>query len=870
MTDARSASQQQKMNQVVYLKDYQEPEFAINSVDLEFELSPDRTIVHSVLQMEAMSESRTLILDGEGLELLDIQLDGEEISDDRYQYQNNRLEIHDVPESFELKTTVCIAPEKNTQLSGLYQSSGNYCTQCEAEGFRRITFFLDRPDVLSVFTVKIIADKETNPILLSNGNPIEQGDLDAGKHFAIWHDPHPKPSYLFALVAGKLEKVSDEFTTASGNKVALNVWSEPHNVDKCDFALQSLIKSMEWDEQVYGREYDLEAYNVVAVDDFNMGAMENKGLNVFNSKFVLALPDTATDSDFEGIESVIGHEYFHNWSGNRVTCRDWFQLSLKEGFTVFRDQEFSGDMGSRGVKRVNDVNILRTHQFKEDAGPMSHPVRPASYEEINNFYTVTVYNKGAEVVRMLHTILGVEQFRSGTDLYFDRHDGQAVTTDDFVKALEDANDRDFNQFKRWYDQAGTPVLMLEENYSDGQYALTVTQSFPEPASANNNKPFHMPIKLRLLSTEGDEIMAEVVWELTEETQILELEGIPSRPVLSFLRGYSAPVKVEFEQSEEDLDCLIRFDDDPFVRWEAMQKRMLAVLLEQYKLGQAPTELSESLNQLFIELFDNVENEDPDFFAELLMLPNENYLSGFCQPIKPHLLRSIREAFFDLIASNYEYYFKKLYANLQSPEYEYNSEQIGHRRLKNLSLGYLVRLGKQEYYDQALEQFKEATNMTDSSAAMGAIVNSNHERKIGVLKAFYKKWQNHPLVLDKWFAVQASTKIGDVYKQVQYLTEDPAFSMKNPNKVRALLGTFAQNIGAFHQADGEAYEFYADKILELDAINPQVAARMVSVFNTWKTYFDVYADLMKVQLQRIESHPGLSKDVREIVTKALEV
>ena len=871
MIDASSASQLPQQNQVIHLKDYQAPAFSIESVNLQFDLIADRTLVTSVLHIKANNDNRVLVLDGEDLELVDIQLDGKILPENEYQYVDNKLTIKSVPDAFELRTVVAIEPEKNTQLSGLYQSSGNYCTQCEAEGFRRITFFLDRPDALSIFKVKIIADKEKFPVLLSNGNPEEYGDLDQGKHFAVWDDPHPKPSYLFALVAGQLKKVSGEFTTMSGKNIELNILAEPHNVDKCDYALESLIRSMEWDEKVYGREYDLSVYNVVAVDDFNMGAMENKGLNVFNSKYVLALQDTATDNDFEGIESVIGHEYFHNWSGNRVTCRDWFQLSLKEGFTVFRDQEFSADMSSRGVKRINDVNILRTHQFKEDAGPMAHPVRPASYEEINNFYTVTVYNKGAEVVRMLHNLLGVEKFREATDLYFDRHDGQAVTTDDFVSALEDASGRDLTQFKRWYFQAGTPTLTLEENYIDSEdvYRLTISQTCPETPDNIEKKPFHMPLNIRLLSENGDEQLPETVVELTDVEQTFEFKGITKPPVLSFLRGYSAPVKVLHEQSDADLDCLIRYDDDPFVRWEAMQQRILKVLLSQYKLGKIATSLPESIAALFSQMLAAADEEDPAMLAALIGLPNENYLSTFCEPIQPQLLRAVRESFADLVAIECEQLFLATYINNHNPDYELNGLETGKRSLKNSCLNYLMRLDKEAYFDIAKAQYDAANNMTDSYAALSCLVNSDYAEKSVVLESFYEKWQDNALVLDKWFMVQANAKSTDTFDRVKNLTSHLAFSMKNPNKVRSLLGVFAQNLGGFHREDGEPYRFYADRVLELDAVNPQVAARMVGVFNSWKTFDSHFSDLMVIELQRIEAHEGLSKDVREIVSKALK-
>jgi aminopeptidase N len=869
MIDANSAAQTPSTNKTIFLKDYAAPDFKFESVDLQFELVPNRTIVSSTLHIKKINEVADIVLNGEELELLSIQIDGQDLAGDQYSYSDNLLTIKNVPNEFSLSTKVAVQPEKNTQLSGLYQSSGNYCTQCEAEGFRRITFFLDRPDVLSIFTVKLIADKANFPVLLSNGNPQESGDLPGDKHFAVWHDPHPKPSYLFAVVAGKLEKVSEQFTTMSGQSVELNVFAEPHNIDKCDYALGALARSMEWDEQVYGREYDLSVYNVVAVDDFNMGAMENKGLNVFNSKYVLALQETATDTDFEGIETVIGHEYFHNWSGNRVTCRDWFQLSLKEGFTVFRDQEFSGDMGSRGVKRISDVNILRVHQFKEDAGPMAHPVRPTSYEEINNFYTVTVYNKGAEVVRMLHTLLGKEQFRKGTDLYFARHDGEAVTTDDFVKSLEDASGRDLSQFKRWYSQAGTPKLTLSAEINGDDYSLTIKQSAPATADMAQKQPFHMPLAIRLLDTAGKELLGETVIELTEQEQTFSFSGVcknGSTPVLSFLRGYTAPVKVERDIDPAQLECLVQYDNDPFVRWESMQQRVLPELLAQYKKGTSFTALPDSLSAIFANLLSA--DSEPAMLAKLLSLPNESYFADFCHPVQPRLVREVRESLANLLAEQFEQQWLGLYEQHHTDQFNLDGKAAAARSLKNLALNYLLRTNKSEYIALAKLQYDEANNMTDAIAAVAGLSNVETSEREVVLEAFYQQWQDNALVMDKWLSVQAGSKRVDTFEQVQALTGHPAFSMQNPNKVRALIGAFTHNLSAFHQDDGSAYAFYADKVIELNAINPQVAARMVSAFNQWKTFAEPYKAQMQTQLERINAQKDLSKDVREIVSKAL--
>lgn len=856
-----------QQNTTIYLKDYLPPEFQIEATELQFELLSGHTRVTANLTIKKVADTNDLQLQGEQLSIVRIELDGSELAAGQgYDYSDNQLTVYQVPDQFVLSSVVEIEPEKNTQLSGLYQSSGNYCTQCEAEGFRRITFFADRPDVLSVYTVTIEADQEQYPVLLSNGNQVSSEALPGGRQRVVWHDPHPKPCYLFALVAGKLERVTDQFVTASGNTVELNVYAEPHNIDKCDHALRSLIKSMQWDEQVYGCEYDLDIYNIVAVDDFNMGAMENKGLNIFNSKYVLALPETATDSDFDNIESVIGHEYFHNWSGNRVTCRDWFQLSLKEGFTVFRDQEFSADMGSRGVKRIQDVNILRTHQFKEDDGPMAHPVRPQSYEEINNFYTVTVYNKGAEVVRMLHTLVGAEDFRRGTDLYFSRHDGQAVTTDDFVQALTEASGRDLRQFKRWYDQAGTPELTLQESFSDGVYKLTVRQYCSATPGQLNKLPFHIPLRLALLDEDGQQLLPDTVVELTEEEQTFEF-ALERQPVLSFLRGFSAPVKVVKDWSDTELDCLVKHDDDPFVRWEAMQQRLLAMLLDSYKNDVELDQLPTSLTSIFTALL-QAPMGDLAMQAELLSLPSLSYLADFCHPIEPQKLQSVYQRLEWLLAKEFERQWTELFLSVQSEQYELSPVAAGQRQLKNVCLRYLLRLGKSEYQQLAVRQYKAADNMTDALAALSQLTNNDYPQATELLQHFYDRWQANALVVDKWFTLQASAAVDGVFDNVKRLLEHPAFSLTNPNKVRSLLGAFAHNLAAFHRADGEPYQFYADQIIALDAINPQVAARLVGVFNQWRVFEPVCADAMHAQLQRLAAHQTLSKDVREIVSKAL--
>lgn len=856
-------------NKTIYLKDYQPPAYAIDTVDLRVELGEETTIVSSTLTMRKTSDhEQALMLNGEKMTLLSVEMENKLLSTDDYVLTDNSLSIANLPNQFTLKIVTEIKPQENTELSGLYKSSGNFCTQCEAEGFRRITYFLDRPDVLSVYTTTIVGDKAKYPVLLSNGNLQQIQDADDGKHIAVWHDPHPKPSYLFALVAGDLKRIEDTFTTMSGNKVDLYIYTQAHNIDKCDHAMQSLIKSMQWDEQVYGREYDLDVYNIVAVDDFNMGAMENKGLNVFNSKYVLAEQQIATDTDFEGIESVIGHEYFHNWSGNRVTCRDWFQLSLKEGFTVFRDQEFSADMGSRGVKRIQDVRILRTHQFREDAGPMAHPIRPDSYQEINNFYTVTVYNKGAEVVRMLYNLLGKEQFRKGTDLYFNKHDGQAVTTEHFVSAMEQANNTDLAQFRYWYSQAGTPILTITEEYSaeNKQYKLIISQSCPETPGQKDKQPFHIPVKAQLLSAEGQSIIEETTLEVTQAKQEFVFDNIQNKPVASVLRGFSAPVKVNFKQSTEDLLCLVKHDSDGFVRWESMQNLMLECLLDNLDKQQVTVnkELLDALQYLLTEPTD-----DQAIVAEMLTLPSQAYLAEFTSPINPLDIHRVHEAVTAQIAEQLESEFLAVYKeNIANAEYNLSASAIAQRSLKNVCLAYLLSLETSEVFAIAHEQYQQATNMTDRIAAFSGLVNSSYQQKESLIEDFYQNWKQESLVLDKWFAIQAGVKSDDALDKVQSLLIHADFSMQNPNKVRALIGAFAGNAVNFHKADGSGYHFVADCIMQINDLNPQIAARLMGTFNMWSKYEKRLAEKMRLQIERINQYEGLSKDVKEIASKAL--
>ena len=852
----------------IFLKDYRQPDFLIPTTDLDFQLGETHTRVTATLQVQRNgAHQRSLVLDGEKMDLISLKVDGKRVDEGAYTLADESLTIDAVPDSFALEIVTQLQPHLNTELSGLYQSSGNFCTQCEAEGFRRITFFLDRPDVLSVYTVSLTADKKDCPVLLSNGNRDSSGETSDGRHWAKWHDPHPKPSYLFALVAGDLEHINGNFVTASGMSVELNIYTQVHNIDKCAHAMDSLIESMRWDEKVYGREYDLDIYNVVAVDDFNMGAMENKGLNVFNSKYVLADQASATDADYEGIESVIGHEYFHNWSGNRVTCRDWFQLSLKEGLTVFRDQEFSADMGSRAVKRIRDVQVLRTHQFKEDSGPMAHPVRPDSYQEINNFYTVTIYEKGAEVIRMMHHLVGEQGFRKATDLYFDRFDGCAVTTEDFVQCMEQANDCDLSLFRNWYTQAGTPVVTVKQEYDSGSkiLRLQVDQECPPTPNQNNKQPFHIPVSFALISPEGV-ISDEQTLIVDQQTQTFEFHA-EQPPVVSFLRDFSAPVKLVFRQTEAELAHLVKYDNNGFVRFEAIQRMALNLLLPAIKTGEFDDTGLMVLVDTLRYLLDNPP-ADQAMLAELLTLPSESYLAdSIGQNVDPlqvslkrnHLMQTLSLALESSLLAHY-------HRCEPTKEFSLSSKAMARRALRNKTLAWLMYIGSEEVITLGVTQFANATTMTEQQAALGSLVMQGGDHASKAVKDFYEQWQKDPLVLDKWFAIQASAPGRETVKRVRTLLEHPAFSIRNPNKVRSLLGAFAANLSGFHSPGG--HELLASQIIELNDINPQVAARIVSAFNTWRLFKVDVQNSMREQLERIYAIPNLSKDISEIVGKAL--
>ncbi len=874
----------------IYLKDYAAPEYLIETVDLNFTLDEEHTRVISRLTLtrnpQSYSSSTALVLQGENLLFLRAILnEDQELSESDYEITSETLTIHNVPQQrpFTLTIENEINPKANTALEGLYLSKSMLCTQCEAEGFRKITYYLDRPDVMAKFTTTLVADKKIYPVLLSNGNKVAQGESDNGKHWVTWQDPFPKPCYLFALVAGQLECLEDNFVTMSGRNVALQIFVEKHDIDKCDHAMQSLKNAMRWDEQVYGREYDLDLYMIVAVGHFNMGAMENKGLNIFNTKFVLARPDTATDSDYEHIEGVIGHEYFHNWTGNRITCRDWFQLSLKEGFTVFRDQEFTGDLTSKAVKRIEDVNMLRTRQFAEDAGPMAHPIRPDAYIEINNFYTLTVYEKGAEVVRMLHTLLGADGFRKGCDLFFERHDGQAVTCDDFVKAMEDANAIDLTQFRGWYGQAGTPVIKVTENYDDTQKALrlTIQQQCPPTPGQNNKEPLHIPVNIALIDQSGKSVeftlnqqyssQTEATLQLTEASQTFIFNGVNQRPIVSILRNFSAPVKLEMDRTLDELAFLLSYDNDSFNRWEAGQQltgKVISGLINDIQNGRELV-----LNPIMVSAYRQVITQswqDLSYFSLLLSLPSEIYLAEQMATIDVEAIHLAREFVVKSLAEQLQEKLETLYLqNHRDESGHFDADAIGRRRIKNICLSYLSRLNDAKIHQWSEQQFKETGNMTDQIAALSNIVNQPHPAKERCIAEFYAKWQDESLVVDKWFAIQSASPMPDTFKTVLKLIAHPAFDLNIPNRVRAVIGSFSQgNPLRFHARNGEGYKFLADQVIALNLINPQVASRMLGPLTSWRRYDATRQGIMKAQLERIIENPAISKDVYEVASKSL--
>jgi len=821
-----------------------------------------------------------LILNGGDQELLSLQLDGVSLGEDRYQREGETLTVPDVPEEFILQMETRLHPENNKSLEGLYRSGSIFCTQCEAEGFRKIIFFPDRPDVMSKFSVTIAADPELCPVMLSNGNQTGHSGYPDGRHWVSWEDPFPKPAYLFALVAGDLKGIQDQFTTASGRDVTLRIFTEPHNIDKCDHAMVSLRRSMEWDEKVYGREYDLDIFNIVAVDDFNMGAMENKSLNVFNSKFVLAKPETATDMDYTNIEAVIGHEYFHNWTGNRITCRDWFQLSLKEGLTVFRDQEFTADYNSRAVKRIQDVRMLRSVQFAEDGGPMSHPVRPDHYIEISNFYTVTVYEKGAEVVRMQHTLLGEKLYRKGMDRYFARHDGEAVTVEDFVSCMEEASGRDLGQFMNWYRQRGTPHLKAGWSHDREREILTLTleQYPPESLSAEERstwQPHHIPVAVGMIYADsGEDLLPEVttLLELQEATESFSFKNIPIGTIPSILRNFSAPVLLETDHTEEERLFLMAHDSDPFNRWEAGQQIAESMLLRliwefrDFRDGKETDSVLPTIDESWIKAVGDViadGERDPAFTAEALILPTERWLAEKMEVVDVESIHKAREFAIHAIAQQYKQEMVGLYHKI-------DGEDAAGRTLRNQLLGMLLRLRSDDVVGLAATQLRDARNMSDEIGALSALEIVGGPLRREALDGFYKRWRGEKLVMDKWFALQASSQLTDTVSQVEALLDHPDFEITNPNRVRSLIGVFAHgNQLHFHSKDGSGYALLGDQVLRLDKFNPQVAARMVGALNQWKRYDEGRQTLMRAQLERIVGTEKLSRDVYEIVSRNLE-
>lgn len=874
----------------IYLQDYSAPDFFIDKTVLHFSLAEETTQVTATLSMrrnpQSVDSRAALVLNGQDLLLKSIAINGQSLDKNSYQQSAELLTIPSVPDQFELLCVTEIAPQKNTSLEGLYKSKTMFCTQCEAEGFRKITYYLDRPDVMSVFTTTIEADKTRYPVLLSNGNNVDSGETDDGRHWVTWQDPFKKPSYLFALVAGNLQYIENQFVTMSGKTVDLRIYVEPKDLDKCDHAMSSLINAMRWDEEVYGREYDLNIFNIVAVDDFNMGAMENKSLNIFNTSCVLAKAETTTDAGFQRVEGVVAHEYFHNWSGNRVTCRDWFQLSLKEGFTVFRDAEFSADMGSRTVKRVEDVALLRTVQFAEDAGPMAHPVRPESYMEISNFYTVTIYEKGAEVVRMIANILGAEAFRKGSDLYFDRHDCQAVTCEDFVKAMEDASGKDLQQFRRWYSQSGTPRLSVTTHYdaSAKRFTLDVEQQCKATPGQPEKLPFHIPLAMALTTADGPvplclaghksatEPALDMVLDITEPKQRFIFENVSQKPVPSLLRGFSAPVKLTIDYSRDELMVLMSHDSDGFVRWDAAQQLGVQVLQDMVKSFQAGESME--VDARLIEAYRLIlldQTLDKAMVALMLQLPSEAYMAEIAEVVDVQAIHHARVAAKKVIAEQLDQeLWQVFHGNQLTGPYQPTAEQIAARSLKNTALAYLMLRENDRVLAVCTEQFDHGKNMTDVLAAFNCLLNSPFEaEKQRVLEAFYQRWQDEALVVNQWFMAQAVSPLPGNLQRVKQLMEHPAFDIKNPNKVRALIGAFCgQNAINFHQPDGEGYRFLADQIILLNKLNPQVASRMLGPLTKWKKYIPVHQQLMKAELERVMAEPELSRDVYEIVSKSL--
>ena len=856
--------------------DYVAPAFLIEQVDLNFDLQHELCVVMCKTQIARRgAHQQPLVLDGEGLELISVAIDGQPWFD--YQVDDTSLTITTQKDQFELTIVTHIYPHLNSSLEGLYLSAGAYCTQCEAEGFRKITYFLDRPDVLATYDVTITADKAAYPYLLSNGNKLDSGELDNGRHWVKWQDPFKKPCYLFALVAGDFDLLKDAFVTASGREVALELYVDKGSLNKGQHAIDSLKKAMRWDEQVYGLEYDLDVYMIVAVDFFNMGAMENKGLNVFNSKFVLATPESATDEDFFNIESVIAHEYFHNWTGNRVTCRDWFQLSLKEGLTVFRDQQFSADMGSPLVNRIKNVKVIRENQFAEDASAMAHPIRPDSVIEMNNFYTVTVYDKGAEVIRMLHTLLGATDYRKGMDLYFERFDGMAVTCDDFVQALEDASGKDLSLFRRWYSQSGTPTVTVSDQYDSdaASYTMTISQLTKATADQDEKQALHIPLKFSLLGADGKALSldssarTESLAELSDASLQLTFTEIKSKPVPSLLHNFSAPVRLVYPYTNKQLAHIVNHSPDNFARWDASQKLYSDCI---HRLAAEGSDASASyIDELLTAIAPIVKDHNLELAlkAEMLTLPSFETLSQQVNSIEVDCLYQARQGLLKQIAINFALDWQAMYQPLVNQPYVYDHSQVAQRKFNNLSLKYLQLAKVNGVSDLLTQQFEQANNMTDSLGALQAAQLGSLEVFDQLMQQFEQKWQTQALVLDKWFALHANTPRTDILARLELLASHAQYSVSNPNRVRSLIGSFAfYNVPGFHALDGSGYRYLADYLIKLNTVNPQIAARLITPLTQWQKLDPKRQELMQHQLLRISNVPNLSKDLYEKITKSL--
>ncbi len=848
-------------------EDYRPPAWFIPEVELDFHLGLEQTLVRSKLDVRRSKSAKAdelLILQGDEITPVAVRVDGTAFTD--WTLKEGDLVLPLTGASHIVEIEVELDPSTNTQLMGLYASNGMLCTQCEAEGFRRITFAPDRPDVLSRYQVRMEADKTQFPVLLCNGDKVAEGEGENGRHWVQWSDPWPKPSYLFALVAGDLVSNNDSFTTRSGKPVELNIWVRDGDLDRTGHAMQALKESMRWDEETYGREYDLGLFNIVAVSDFNMGAMENKGLNIFNSRYILADPEVATDADFDGIEGVVAHEYFHNWSGNRVTCRDWFQLSLKEGFTVYRDQSFSADMGSAALKRIEDVRILRAAQFPEDAGPLAHPIRPESYQEISNFYTATIYNKGAEVIRMMATLMGPERFRQGTDLYFDRHDGEAATCEDFVTAMEDGGAIALGQFRKWYETQGTPrvTVKLSHDPQTGTATIDLSQKIAQNGERPKASELVIPLRTALLDPETGAHAGEHLLVLDQAEQSFAFEGHKDHPVLSINRGFSAPIILESNQTAEELAFLSAHDDDPFARFEAVQRLMTGYLTA--RVSGTPVDRDIILQAIAKILGDK--SIDPAFLAELILLPSEAFLGDQMVEVDPQAIHDEREKLRGKIAVQFEKQFRKLYKSCRPGEFSLDPEARAKRKLRNATLGYLAASFTEDAAEVAFDQYREADNMTAMQGALAVLSHLETEERAAAFEDFYKRFKGNPLVLDKWFSLQAMSLRPDTVKRVDSLSRHPDFTLANPNRVRALYGAFTGNQVRFHDASGKGYQMIADMVIALDQQNPQTAARFIPPLGRWRRYERGRSELMRLALEKVAAQPKLSKDVSEQVHKSL--